>query len=127
MPNPNGVGGWQKGRSGNPRGRPPAGESPTTLLRQALAVPYQAGSDLTKLQFLITKAVEGLVRDAERGELPLSALLPVFARLDGSPPLGLPIEEARERLVKLDALRETSTRGADRSRSMAALKALGQI
>jgi hypothetical protein len=114
---------WKPGQSGNPAGRPPGTQSPTALLRRALAEPYAGGGDLTKLEFLIAKVVEGLVRDAERGELPLSALLPVFARLDGSPPLGLPVDEARERLQRQEARQDRREQRANGAAALAGIRA----
>jgi hypothetical protein len=113
---------------GNGAGRPPGGLSPTKLLREALEQEYRPGdgSGVTRLQFLIEAAVRGLVRDAEAGELSLSALQPILSRLDGSPPLGLDVDIARSRLEKQDSLREQAQQRATGAASLATMKAHAQ-
>ena len=88
---------WTKGRSGNPLGGALYKQSPTVVLRAALAHPHQDGG--TTLDFLITKAVARLVRDAEAGELTLEGLAVLFSRLDGAPPPNTALLEAREAQV----------------------------
>jgi hypothetical protein len=103
------------------------GESPTMILRSVLAEPHRPGSDLSKLAYLVRCAVDALVKDAAAGELRLSDLGPVFSRLDGAPLLGMDATEVRERLARLDSLRETATRGAESARAFSRLKSMGQL
>jgi hypothetical protein len=117
---------WVKGmKSPNPNGRPPPGQSPTALLRAVLEEEHAPG--VTKLAFLVRRAVDALVKDADAGVLRPADLAWLTSRLDGSPPLGLPVEEARERQARLDGLRERAASRAESAQSFGRLRALGQV
>jgi len=68
---------FEKGRSGNPRGRPRKNESLTDLLREKIETP--AKEKITRKE----KIVEKLIAMAEGGDL--AALRYVFDRCDGRP------------------------------------------
>jgi hypothetical protein len=99
--------------TGNKNGRPPAGESPTALLRAALAEEHAPG--VSRLRFLVQSAVASLVRRAERGELTPGDLAWLTTRLDGAPP---PSPEAQIRQNELDQARAVAS-------ALAALRANG--
>jgi hypothetical protein len=87
---------WAKGiPSPNPNGRPPAGQSPTAILRRALEQEYRPG--ITRLQFLVEQAVDHLITQAERGDVTPADLAWITDRLDGRAPPAPPSEEALER------------------------------
>ena len=118
---------WQKGTSGNPNGTASPHESPTALLRRALAQPYEGGDgQQTRLALLIEAAVQRLVRDALAGDLRLADLNLVLQRLDGSPVLGLPVEDLREMHADLEQARLRAAQSAESSRGLARLRASGQ-
>lgn len=71
---------WQKGQSGNPRGAVPHTQSPTALLRLALAREYAPG--VTALEHLMVKAVMAILRQVESGDL--TNLQWLVSRLDGA-------------------------------------------
>ena len=70
---------FQKGQSGNPKGRPKKGETMTDLLRKKLDIPKTSREKLTRKE----KIIEKLLILAEAGDL--SALKYVFDRIDGKP------------------------------------------
>jgi hypothetical protein len=92
VPNPTGKGGFQKGQSGNPKGRPPAGQSFAEKLRAELAKAHQPGQ--TKFDRLIEVAT-ALALDGN-----LQAVLWIADRTDGK----VVATTVEDRLVELEAL-----------------------
>ena len=70
---------FQKGQSGNPKGRPKKGETMTDLLREKLDIPKTSREKMPRKE----KVIEKLILLAEAGDL--SALKYVFDRVDGRP------------------------------------------
>lgn len=100
MSNPSGAGGFKKGRSGNPKGRPKKGKALTDVLRRVLAEPVTDGK--TKAEEL----ADTLWKMAKAGDL--DAVKYIYDRLDGKPtetqevsgPGGKPLElQVVERIV----------------------------
>jgi hypothetical protein len=92
MANPTGKGGFQKGQSGNPRGRPPAGQSFAEKLRAELAKEHKPG--MTKFDRMIEVAVaQGMSGN-------LQAVMWCADRLDGK----VATTVLEDRLAELEAL-----------------------
>jgi ribosomal protein L17 len=70
---------FNKGKSGNPQGRPKKGETLTDLLREKIETTKTAKDKLTRKERIIEK----LIVLAEGGDL--SALKYLFDRIDGRP------------------------------------------
>lgn len=88
--NAEGKGGWEPGQSGNPKGRPKAGETITDVLR------IQA--DLSKQEI-----AEKLIELARGGNV--AALKYVYDRLDGAPRQSVELTGDKEKPVPLIILR----------------------
>jgi ribosomal protein L17 len=70
---------YQKGQSGNPKGRPKKGETLTDLLREKIEKPKTPREKKARKELIIEK----LITLAEAGDL--AALKYVFDRIDGRP------------------------------------------
>jgi hypothetical protein len=92
MANPTGKGGFQKGQSGNPRGRPPAGQSFAEKLRAELAKEHKPG--VTKFD----RMIEVAAAQAMSGNL--QAVQWIADRTDGK----VVATTVEDRLAELEAL-----------------------
>lgn len=79
---------YQKGISGNPRGRPKRGETLTDLLREKIEVPKSPREKLIRKE----KLIERLITLAEGGDL--AALKYIFDRIDGLPRQSIELDAA---------------------------------
>lgn len=98
MANPNPVHKFQKGESGNPKGRPPRKWTMTGLIESALEEQHNTG---VPYRVFVAKKLVDL---ASRGDL--GAIKEINNRLDGMPKQDINVKEDVKVLITLDTKKE---------------------